>query len=261
MVIISVINNKGGVGKTTIVQNLAIALARKKLRVALIDFDPQANLSNVFEQRNENGPDLVSVISSSDPINTETFRATYEKNVFILPNLKDINTKLFNKIDIFTQNTLLKSKLIQGEPDFDFILIDTPPSLELQTVNALTASDYILIPIEYEAFSIDGIDTVKAFYSGAKNSGTNPKLEILGVLATHVDKRLNITDEMLKELQTKLGNYLFKTEIRTSSMYREAQKHNKNIFNFKPKLNPFGTKKCVEDFESLANEILKRLKK
>jgi chromosome partitioning protein len=259
MKIISIINNKGGVGKTTLTQNLAVSLARKGNKVGLIDFDPQANLSSVFDYGAGDGTDLVEALLSLNKITNKSFNTTYQENLFILPNQKDITSKLFDRVDIFVQTTILKNKLDNENLDFDYIFIDTPPNLELQTLNAMTASSHILIPVAYERFGVDGIKSVKAYFQKAKET-VNPELEILGVVATNVDQRLNMTKEKKEILESMLGKYFLKTEIRTSSKYREAQDVGKDIYTHGSGLNYFSTKKCLEDFDNLTNEIITKLK-
>ena len=259
MKIISIINNKGGVGKTTLAQNLSVSLARKGKKVGLIDFDPQANLSSVFNYGNGEGSDLVEALLSIEKITNKTFSSTYQENLFILPNHKDITSKLFDRVDIFVQTTILKNRLNLNSLDFDYIFIDTPPNLELQTLNAMTASTHILIPVAYERFGIDGITSVRAYFQKAKET-VNPQLEILGVVATNVDQRLNMTKEKKEILESMLGKYFMKTEIRTSSKYREAQDVGKDIYAHGFGINYFSTKKCLEDFDNLTAEIINKLK-
>lgn len=248
MKIISIINNKGGVGKTTIVQNLGVSLAKKGYKVGLIDFDPQANLSSVF--RVEPLSDLRSVLSEDKKITTESFSSTYLENLYILPNFKDVNVRMFGILPkFFDDKRILKDKL--GEIDFDFLIIDTPPNLELQTINSLVVSDYVLIPIKYDIFSLDGLMTVKEYIEQVKNH-INEKLEVVGIIPTHVDERESINDAIKTQIENLFGNKFLKSSIRINTKFKHAQIQKKDIYS----ITDF---KSMSDFEKLTKELLTKI--
>jgi chromosome partitioning protein len=248
MKVISIINNKGGVGKTTLVQNLAVGLARKGYRVGMIDFDPQANLSSVF--RHENQENLRDVLSENKKITTRTFAETYQPNLYIIPNLKDITVKVFNFIKFFDEKRILKDKL--GEIDLDYVFIDTPPNLELQTINSMVASDYILIPIKYDIFSLSGLANVKEFLDQVKEH-INPNLEILGIVATHVDDRESINEPIKNQVESVFQDKLLNTTIRINTRFKHAQIQKTDVYSMTDL-------KSMTDFENLIKEILPKIK-
>lgn len=139
MNIISIVNNKGGVGKTTILQNLSICLARKGYLTGVIDFDAQANLS--LSIKHELQDDLVSLLNKKKPIKLENFSKTNYDKLLILPNKKDVSSELFNNPDPIKKLFVLKDAL-SGVKDFDFLFIDTAPTLDVPTYNSMVASNY-----------------------------------------------------------------------------------------------------------------------
>jgi len=245
---ISIINNKGGVGKTTIVQNLGVSLAKKGYKVGLIDFDPQANLSSVFNI--EPLSDLRSVLSEDKKITTESFSETYLKNLFILPNFKDVNVKMFGILPkFFDDKRILKDKL--GEINFDFLIIDTPPNLELQTINSLAVTNYVLIPIKYDIFSFDGLMTVRDYIEQVKHH-MNENLEVVGIIPTHVDERESINESIKEGVENIFGDKLLKSSIRINTKFKHAQIQKKDIYSITDL-------KSISDFEKLTKELLTKI--
>lgn len=249
MKIVSIINNKGGVGKTTLVQNLSVGLARKGFKVGLIDFDPQANLSSVFGH--EPKATLREILSEGKKITTASFSPTYQHNLFIIPNLKDISVKMFGFLSFQDEKTILKDRL--GKIDFDFLFIDTPPNLELQTINSMIASDFILIPVKYDIFSLQGIVTVKEYFEKTKQS-INQKLEILGIVATNVDERESMNSPIRAKLESIFGDKYLKSSIKVNTKFKHAQIQRQDVY-------AIGDLKAISDFESLISEILPKLRK
>jgi chromosome partitioning protein len=249
MKIVSIINNKGGVGKTTLVQNLSVGLARKGYKVGLIDFDPQANLSSVFGH--EPKETLREILSEGKKITTKSFSATYQDNLFIIPNLKDISVKMFGFLNFQDEKTILKDKL--GKIDFDFLFIDTPPNLELQTINSMIASDFILIPVKYDIFSLQGIVTVKEYFDKTKEK-VNKNLDILGIVATSVDERESINSPIRAKLEAIFDDKVLTSTIKVNTKFKHAQIQRQDVY-------AMGDLKAVADFESLIAEILPKLTK
>jgi chromosome partitioning protein len=248
MKIISVVNNKGGVGKTTVVQNLGVGLARKGYKVGMIDFDPQANLSSVF--RHEPEASLRDILSENKKITTNSFSETYQKNLVIIPNMKDVSVKMFGFLKFFDEKRILKDRL--GEIDLDYILLDTPPNIELQTINSLVASDYVLIPIKYDIFSLSGLVTVKEYLDQVREH-INPKLDVLGILATHVDDRESINEPIQQQVNQLFGDKFLKTTVRINTKFKHAQIQKTDVYNMTDI-------KSMTDFESLITEILPKIK-
>jgi chromosome partitioning protein len=265
MPIISVINNKGGVGKTTTVQNLGVFFSKKGLKTALIDFDSQANLS--FSIAHTPNIDLVSVIQKGTPMNIFSFSDTPYSNLHILPNNRDINSSVFNAFSPGDQPFVFKD-LVKECTDFDIILVDTAPTLDIPTFNALVASDYVIIPVEYDIYSAIGLNVLYENITSAQR--LNPDLQVLGILATQVHANSKMRREMEQPLHTRFNNQVFDSKIRTNTKFRQAQAEQQDIFTYE-KVNDsagkiFGIKigkyetKGSEDIANLGEEILTKLK-
>ena len=253
MNIISVINNKGGVGKTTITQNLGISLAKKGYRVGLIDFDAQANLG--YAIKHKLNKDLGTLLIEKKQISISDFSLTEYKNLFILPNNKDINSALFGRMNPTEQLFVLKN-MLKSLNTLDFIFIDTAPNLDIPTFNALIASNYVLIPVEYDIFSAIGLAVLYDNINSAKE--VNQTIEVLGVITTQVHEGRKINKEMQVPLNKHFGNVLFKTAIRTNEKFKQAQAEQMDIFTFEKN---FSEKRGSEDMDNLSKELLKRLEK
>jgi chromosome partitioning protein len=253
MNIISIINNKGGVGKTTITQNLGVCMARKGYQTAVIDFDAQANLS--YSIKHDLNKDLGSLLLKKTPITIEDFSTTEYKNLYILPNEKDINGALFGRMNPADQLFALKN-ILKDLNTFDFIFIDTAPNLDTPTFNALIACNHVLIPVEYDIFSAIGIAVLYDNINSAKQ--VNPNLKILGVITTKVHKGRKINKEMQVPLIKHFRDVVFKTVIRTNEKFKQAQAEQTDIFNFE---SSFSEKRGSEDMEDFSKELVERLKK
>jgi chromosome partitioning protein len=249
MEIISIINNKGGVGKTTSVQNIAVSLSLKGYSVGVVDFDPQANLSRSFKFELKSG--LRDVLENRTPITRDLFSETTVKNVFILPNQKDITSKVFSNVDETEKIYLFKDLLTDNI--FDYLIIDTQPNLDIQTINAMVASTQIIIPVEYDVYSIDGLKTLCDYITKIQ-ARPNPKLNLLGIYITQIDERQGINKVIETILQRDYKDLLFDSKIRVNSKYRQAQLYKMSIFEF-------DDEKGIQDYNNIAQEILDRINK
>jgi chromosome partitioning protein len=247
MPIISICSNKGGVGKTTSVQNIGVYLAKKGYKVALIDLDAQANLS--IAQSNNKSFDLNTALENNKILVEEDFAKTNIENLFILPNEKNVGSDSFQADDQIQKFLILK-KVIPTDV-FDFILIDTPPALEMPTFNALVASDYVLIPIKHDRFSAEGLTTLLGNIESAKM--INAKLEVIGIFGTFAELQTNLAKSMTDALQNLYPNLLLRSSIRKNIKFAEAQLEDKSIFEI---LDERGTK----DYKNLCDEILIKIK-
>lgn len=247
MPIISICSNKGGVGKTTSVQNIGVYLAKKGYKVAMIDLDAQANLS--IAQSNTKSFDLSTALEKGTILTIENFARTNVENLFILPNNKNVSSDAFIADDQIKKFLILK-KIIPTKL-FDFIFIDTPPALEMPTFNALVASDYVLIPIKHDRFSAEGLNTLLENVESAKM--INPKLEVVGVFGTFAELQTNLARSMTEVLQNKYPDLILKTSIRKNIKFSEAQLEDKSIFEI---VDERGT----EDYKNLAEELLIKIK-
>jgi chromosome partitioning protein len=249
MKIISIVNNKGGVGKTTLTQNLAIGIANKGFSVGVIDLDPQANLSSLFKVEGEN--DVRTLLQQKSKIETKSFSKTNNENLYILPNNKDISAKMFANLEYFDEKKILLDKF--GKIDFDFLIIDTPPNLEVQTINSLSVSDYVIIPIKYDLFSLQGLVTVKDYLEKIIEH-VNPKLKVLGIIATFVDERESNNAQIKAKVEELFGEDLFKSKVRVNTKYKNSQLNRMSVYEHN---DPKG----INDIENLIEEIFQKIKK
>ena len=209
--IISVVNQKGGVGKTTTSLNIATCLAVTKKKTLLIDFDPQSNLSSGLGYRNQE-KSVYNLLIEKDKNIKDYIIKTKVDNLDIIPSNIDLSAF---ETDIFTQKNrefFLKNKLDNISEEYNYIIIDCPPSLGFLTINALSASDKVLIPMQCEFFSLEGISYLLETLDRIKTN-FNSKLSILGVLFTMYDKRNKITTQIENDVRSCLGDFVFNTII------------------------------------------------
>ncbi len=228
--IITIVNQKGKVGKTTTTINLASALAIFEKKTLLIDFDPQGNSSSGIglEKSNPNvyealigKAELVEIIKTS-PILKQLDVAT--SNV-------DLSGAEIELVKEYSREYKLKTILESVQADYDYILIDCPPSLGLLTVNALTACTDVIIPIQCEYYALEGVSQLLTTIRLIKN-GLNPDLNIMGVLLTLYDRRLNLSRQVAKEVRRYFQEQVFNTIIHRSVKLSEAPSFGKSIFHY-----------------------------
>jgi chromosome partitioning protein len=248
MEIISIINNKGGVGKTTTAHNLGVGLVREGYKVGLLDLDSQANLS--FSVKHDQKSDLRSLLLAKKTLKMEDFSPTYKENMFIISNNKDITTAVFNQVKQFEQIILLK-KLLENFDALDVVIIDTPPTLDLPTINAMVASTKALIPVQYDIYSATGLSTLIENIQEMK-SAVNQELEIAGILVTRVDNRQVLNQHMKQAFEHHYKDLILDTIIRTNSRLSQAQADNQDIFDY-------GDLKGMEDYTNLTREMMSKL--
>ena len=244
--IIAVVNQKGGVGKTTTTVNLTAALAALGKKVLLCDFDPQANAtSGMGVDKNTASPNVYDVlINGADP-KRGVVSTRYGD---VLPSNKALAGAGIEMIGIEGREKLLKSSLDALAPGYDFILIDCPPSLELLTVNALCAAQTLLVPVQCEYYALEGLSDLLATVRIVKR-GLNPKLGLEGVLLTMFDSRTNLSLQVAQEVKRHFPGQVFATVIPRNVRLSEAPSHGKPISAYDP------YSRGAEAYAALAEEV------
>jgi len=252
--IITVANQKGGVGKTTTAINLAAALAQKGHRTLLIDLDPQGNSTMSFVDRKDVEKSMYDVFTDPNASFFDIVKQTSVSKLTIAPariSLAKVESKLLGELD---GHFRLKDKLqvVRESGEYDAILIDTPPTLGMITVNALVASTHILIPIQSSYFALEGTDDLLETIEKIK-SRPNPNLQLLGVVITLHDKRTTLGRDIQSQINDVFKEKLFKTTISKSIRLEESPAYRESIFTFAPRSSG------ALEYYSLTEEILSRV--
>lgn len=247
---VSIVNQKGGVGKTTTAVNLTAALGAKGYRVLLTDIDPQGNSTsglgvNKRGLQNSSYDVLVNRVPAQEVIVQTPF-----ENVFLLPSSMSLAGAELELVDLDKRESRLKTALAAVKDDFDFIFLDCPPSLGLITINALNASDSLIVPIQCEYYALEGLSqlvttvrTVKRLY--------NPYLEMEGVVLTMYDGRLNLTQQVVEEVKRCFPRKVYSSVIPRNVRISEAPSYGQPILYYDRR------SKGAAAYDALADEFLK----
>ena len=247
--VISIVNQKGGVGKTTSAINLAASLAVLEYKTLVIDADPQANTTSGlgFDPKTVKASIYEALISDAD--SSAIIAETETPNLFVIPSHLDLVGAEIELINAPNRENILKNKLEELKDIFDYILIDCSPSLGLITVNALTASDSIIVPIQCEYFALEGLGKLLNTVKIVQNR-LNPDLKIEGLLLTMYDQRLRLSNQVLEEVKKHFQHLVFKTVIHRNTKLGEAPSFGKPIVMYDASATG------AENYLNLAQEIL-----
>jgi chromosome partitioning protein len=255
MPIISIAIQKGGSGKTTTAINLAAALQKLGKKVLLIDADPQANLSQslgIVEEPEQNLFTELKKEITGESSNLQQVIVETKSGLSLVPSSIELAGAELELVSVYGREQVFSWMLEPLKDNYDFIFIDCPPAIGMLTVNALTASDYVLLPLQAEFLPLKGLRSFMVHFKVIK-SKLNKKIDILGFLLTRYDERKNMNRQVLHTLEEEFGEKVFHTHIRSNIQLAKAQEAGKDIFSFDKHSHG------AEDYMKMANEFLQKL--
>ncbi len=249
--IIAIANQKGGVGKTTTAINLSACLAEAGQKVLVVDFDPQGNATSGFGLEKGHIDKTVYQMLIGENQIEECVREEVQKNLDILPSDVNLTGAEIELLEMDNKESLLRNGLKKIEKKYDFIIIDCPPSLNLLTINALTAADTVIVPIQCEYYALEGLSQILKTVNLVKRK-LNRKLELEGVVFTMYDARTNLSLEVVESVKNTLNQNIYKTIIPRNVRLAEAPSHGMSI-------NLYDSRSSgAESYRLLAAEVISR---
>ena len=249
--IIAIANQKGGVGKTTTAINLSASLAEKGRKVLAIDMDPQGNMSSGLglDKNSIDGTIYDMIIGEADV--EEVIHKNTIENLDILPSNVDLSAVEIEMIDVENKEFVVKNAIQKVRDNYDYVIIDCPPSLSLLTVNAMTTADSVLVPIQCEYYALEGLSQLIHTVELVKDR-LNPILEIEGVVFTMYDARTNLSLQVVENVKENLEQNIYKTIIPRNIRLAEAPSYGAPINQYDPRSSG------AESYMRLAEEVISR---
>lgn len=253
MRIVTISNQKGGVGKTTTAVNLSACLAELGTRVLLVDLDPQANATSGLGLAQEDGGSLYSaLVNDTDP--TMAVRSTRMENFYIIRSHQELAGCEIELAQSGNHLTRLREVLnkLKNSGHFDFIILDCPPSLGVLMTSALAAADELLVPIQCEYYGLEGLSKIVNIVQQIRDCGANPNLQIEGIVMTMFDSRANLSQQVVGDVRSYFESIVYQTVIPRSVRFGEAPSFGKSIIEYDP------SGRGAQAYRALAEEFATR---
>ena len=248
---IAIANQKGGVGKTTTTINLSACLSEAGQKVLVVDFDPQGNATSGFGLEKGGIENTVYQMLIGETVAKESIEKNVQNNLDILPSDVNLAGAEIELLEMDNKESLLRDNLKSIKNQYDFIIIDCPPSLNLLTINALTAADTVIVPIQCEYYALEGLSQILKTINLVKRK-LNRKLELEGVVFTMYDARTNLSLEVVESVKNSLNQNIYKTIIPRNVRLAEAPSHGMSI-------NLYDSRSSgAESYRLLAAEVISR---